>query len=78
MTDTEARNQRDDLLYSSDWTQVPDAPLTGNEISRWRVYRQALRDVTRQIGLPEMVEWPAVPERDPVVEHQGEMFGPAE
>jgi hypothetical protein len=75
MTETEARNQRDDLLYSSDWTQAADAPLTGNEITRWRVYRQALRDVTLQIGFPEAVEWPVMPARDPVVESAGMMPG---
>lgn len=65
MTEQEARNRRDDLLFASDWTQVPDAPLTGNEVSRWRTYRRQLRDITAQAGFPNAIEWPVVPERDP-------------
>jgi hypothetical protein len=67
VTDIDARTQRDDLLYASDWTQAADAPLTGNEVARWRTYRQALRDVTTQSGFPDVIAWPDVPERDPVV-----------
>lgn len=65
MTEQEARGKRDDLLFSSDWTQTADAPLSGNEQSRWRIYRQQLRDITAQAGFPDAVEWPATPERDP-------------
>jgi len=35
------RNQR---LAESDWTQMPDSPLTDEKKATWAVYRQALRD----------------------------------
>ena len=65
MTEQDARDRRNDLLFSSDWTHTADAPLTGNEQSRWRVYRQALRDLPNQEGFPDAIEWPTEPERDP-------------
>jgi hypothetical protein len=67
VTEIDARSQRDDLIHASDWTQAPDAPLTGNEVVRWRAYRQTLRDVPLQPGFPDVIAWPDVPERDPVV-----------
>jgi len=36
--------KRDQLLVDSDWTQLPDSPLTEEKKNEWRVYRQALRD----------------------------------
>lgn len=39
------RRHRDRLLADSDWTQVPDAPLTEVQVAAWREYRQALRDL---------------------------------
>jgi hypothetical protein len=59
----EARAKRDAALSASDWTQLPDAsPLLAPERSQaWAAYRQALRDVTRQSGFPNTVNWPASP-----------------
>jgi len=37
----EMRRLRDELLASSDWTQLPDAPVN---TEAWATYRQALRD----------------------------------
>jgi hypothetical protein len=31
-------------LQSSDWTQLPDAPLTEEQKTAWANYRQAVRD----------------------------------
>ena len=36
------RNQR---LFDCDWTQLPDAPLSEAQKSRWRTYRRELRDM---------------------------------
>lgn len=55
----EIRNQRNNLLASCDWTQLPDAPV---DQTAWAAYRQALRDVTNQEGFPENVVWPVKPE----------------
>lgn len=56
------RAERNKLLSDSDWTQMPDAPLTTEQKTAWQVYRQALRDVTAQVGFPYDVAWPNQPE----------------
>ena len=38
------RQERDALLTQSDWTQMPDSPLTDSKKQEWATYRQALRD----------------------------------
>ena len=38
------RHWRDILLAQSDWTQLPDSPLTDAKKTEWATYRQALRD----------------------------------
>lgn len=53
------RTERDHLLLSSDWTQVPDAPAETK--TEWAAYRQELRDVTEQIGFPFSINWPVAP-----------------
>jgi hypothetical protein len=54
--------QRNALLYESDWTQIPNNPLTPEKQEEWAVYRQQLRDVTSQSGYPFNVVWPTKPE----------------
>jgi len=56
---TQARDKRNTLLTASDWTQVADAPV---DQTAWATYRQALRDITDQVGFPETITWPAEPE----------------
>ena len=53
-----ARDERNDLLAASDWTQVADAPV---DQAAWATYRQALRDITAQAGFPEQINWPEAP-----------------
>ena len=38
------RNQRDRLLADSDWTQLPNCPLSDAKKAEWATYRQQLRD----------------------------------
>jgi len=52
------REQRNDKLKDSDWTQITDASA---DKTAWAVYRQALRDVTAQAGFPLTVTWPDAP-----------------
>ena len=40
------RRPRTFFLAQSDWTQLPDAPLTEAKKAEWAVYRQQLRDMT--------------------------------
>ena len=43
----ELRMWRDRLLAESDWTQMPDSPLTDSKKTEWSTYRQSLRDITK-------------------------------
>lgn len=54
------RMTRNSKLGASDWTQLPDSPLTPAQAAEWRVYRQQLRD------LPEQAEinWPEIPSNE--------------
>jgi hypothetical protein len=52
------RTERDQRLKATDWTQLPDVPLTTKE--KWAVYRQALRDITEQPD-PFNIIWPTPP-----------------
>jgi hypothetical protein len=54
------RNERNRLLQESDWTQLPDSPLTLEKKSEWEMYRQELRDVTNQTD-PKNIIWPTKP-----------------
>lgn len=36
--------KRDEKLQQSDWTQLPDVPLTTEQKAVWATYRQELRD----------------------------------
>lgn len=53
--------KRDALLYASDWTQIPNGPLTEQQMQEWAVYRQELRDITNQAGYPTNVVFPVAP-----------------
>ena len=54
MLNVENRNTRNALLASSDWTQMPDSPLTDEAKTSWATYRSSLRD------LPTSEGWPSV------------------
>jgi len=60
---TKQRGIRNNLLSESDWTQMPDAPLTEEEKTAWQTYRQALRDITDHANFPYLNEddWPTKP-----------------
>lgn len=51
------RNQK---LLSSDWTQLPDSPLTTEKKEEWINYRKNLRDITLQLN-PFEINWPTEP-----------------
>lgn len=54
----EVRADRDSKLSGCDWTQLPDAPLDADQKLAWSVYRQKLRDVSKQPDFPWLVIWP--------------------
>lgn len=54
------RQQRDQLLAATDWTQLSDVPQAIKD--KYAAYRQALRDVPQQPGFPNNIQWPVKPE----------------
>jgi len=54
-------SKRNKLLYQTDWTQIPNNPLTIQQQTSWATYRQQLRDVSSQQGYPYNVVWPTPP-----------------
>jgi len=42
------REERRNLLANTDYTQMPDYPITDELKTQWATYRQALRDITLQ------------------------------
>jgi len=55
--ETAVRNKRDRILAETDWMALSDVTM-GAETT---AYRQALRDITAQVGFPYTVEWPTKP-----------------
>jgi hypothetical protein len=53
------RQQRDQLLLDSDWTQLLNYPYTNQ--ADWATYREQLRNVPEQSGFPFNVVWPTAP-----------------
>ena len=52
--------ERNQLLSESDWTQLPDSPLTTEKKTEWATYRQQLRDMPAQEGFPG-IDFPVMP-----------------
>ncbi|MGY1918791.1 tail fiber assembly protein [Pseudomonas tolaasii] len=55
------RARRDQLLRSTDFTQLLDYPATDAQRAEVVAYRKALRDIPEQGGAPSMLEWPELP-----------------
>jgi len=55
---TAIRTERDKLLAECDWRGVSDLTMS----DEWKLYRQALRDITSQATFPSEVAWPTKPE----------------
>jgi|TARA_A100001015_G_C15014578_1_gene724846 hypothetical protein len=57
------RKDRDIQLQASDWTQLPNCPLTDTKKSEWATFRQALRDLPAHSNWPNLVDgdWPDEP-----------------
>ena len=44
-TEADVRAARDMMLEQSDWTVLPDCPLSDSKVAEWKTYRQTLRDL---------------------------------
>ena len=49
------------MLAESDWSMLPDVPMTAGQKSAWIAYRKALREIRLHPDFPDM-DWPAKPE----------------
>lgn len=58
----QVRAIRNDMLKSSDWTQLPDASLSVEKQREWADYRQVLRDITQDAD-PFFIDWPEEPSK---------------
>lgn len=56
------RIQRNGLLAQTDWTTLPDSPLSAEKKAEYQVYRQALRDMMDGLENAEDAVFPDKPE----------------
>lgn len=57
------RKYRDRLLKESDWTQLPDSPLTEDKRKVWAEYRAVLRDLpSKYEGKVDKTKFPNQPQ----------------
>lgn len=57
------RQQRNNLLAETDWTQAPDSPLSDALKTSWATYRTQLRDLSTNANWPflQFDDWPTKP-----------------
>ena len=55
-----ARIKRDQLLIDSDYTQLSDSVHKGTK-EEWKIYRQKLRDITKDVTDPDVIVFPEEP-----------------
>lgn len=59
------RMRRVGLLTNSDWTQMPDSPLSDAKKIEWATYRQSLRDMPAELANVNSIDevvWPTPPQ----------------
>ena len=56
----EIKAERNNLLSASDYTQLPDSPISPTSKAAFITYRQQLRDITNQPD-PYNIIWPELP-----------------
>lgn len=56
------RKLRNSLISDTDYTQMPDSPLSIEKKAEFAVYRQALRDLPQSTDNPDEIVWPVKPE----------------
>ena len=63
MTASNNRMKRNQLLATSDWTQMPDSPLTDEAKTSWATYRSSLRTLPTHENWPNLedADWPTKP-----------------
>jgi hypothetical protein len=56
------RSNRNGLLAQTDWCVLPDAPFTSEQIEEIKIYRQKLRDISKDYENPDDVVFPKLPD----------------
>jgi hypothetical protein len=59
------RGKRDSLLAATDYTDLPNTPITDECRTNFINYRQQLRDITKTQTDPNNIIWPAIPTHIP-------------
>lgn len=68
------RETRNKVLDATDWTQIPDNSLTQEKRDEFKVFRQALRDMTENYtGFPDSIKFPPMPKV--AAKHQAKFEG---
>jgi hypothetical protein len=49
-------------LRDSDWTMLPDVPMSKTQKALWIEYRRGLREIRSQTEFPTNIYWPVTPE----------------
>jgi len=57
----EIRQKRTKLLLDSDWTDLPNCPLSNEKKTEWQSYRTALRNFPSSISDLDNITWPVAP-----------------
>lgn len=57
----EIRLIRNNVIATTDWTQLGDVSLTAEEVTAWQTYRTQLRDMIDEDTNPFAVVWPTEP-----------------
>ncbi|MCG8670219.1 MAG: phage tail assembly chaperone [Pseudomonadales bacterium] len=58
------RRTRDEILQRCDWTMLPDAGLSAEEVKEWQAYRQKLRDLPASKDDPRDIVFPKNPSKN--------------
>jgi hypothetical protein len=62
------RTIRDNYLKLTDFTQLPDAPISTTAKADFSLFRQQLRDVLNNVSDPTTITWPTIPTSAPNIE----------
>jgi hypothetical protein len=57
-----ARLRRNEALSASDWTQLPNSPLSDEKKAQWEAYREALRNYPALLESNINAQFPAEPQ----------------
>lgn len=56
----EIRKNRNAILAQTDWTQMPDSPLSEKDKKNYKIYRQALRDMLNNYDTISNITFPTL------------------